>query len=143
MLIPVTVFGKGGILCLHFRKTGWHIASFTLEQMYRLFYLYRASINLKHYHNHLLDLVLLSKMADALKTCSSESIFIIIMINKDDNKSIKILITLQLQSGLINQTAKRAYSCNTPLIHMLCSGVGYLHRAIVDEGRQQCGKPQS
>ena len=140
MLIPVTVFGKGGILCLHFRKTGWHIASFTLEQMYRLFYLYRASINLKHYHNHLLDLVLLSKMADALKTCSSESIVIIIMINKANNKSIQILVTLQLQSGLINPTA---YSFNPPLIHMLCSGVGYLHRAIVDEGRQQCGKPQS
>ena len=140
MLIPVTVFGKGGILCLHFRKTGWHIASFTLEQMYCLFYLYRASINLKHYHNHLLDLVLLSKMADALKTCSSESIVIIIMINKANNKSIQILVTLQLQSGLINPTA---YSFNPPLIHMLCSGVGYLHRAIVDEGRQQCGKPQS
>ena len=37
-------FGKGGILRLCFRKTGWHIAALTLEQMCRLFYLKRASV---------------------------------------------------------------------------------------------------
>ena len=36
-------FGKGGILRLGFRKTGWHIAALTLEQMCRLFYLKRAT----------------------------------------------------------------------------------------------------
>ena len=36
-------FGKGGILHLGFRKTGWHIAVLTLEQMCRLFYIKRAT----------------------------------------------------------------------------------------------------
>ena len=35
-------FGKGGILRLHFRKTGRQIDALTLEQMCRLFYLKRA-----------------------------------------------------------------------------------------------------
>ena len=38
------VFGKGGILRLGFRKTGRHIAVFTLEQMCRLFYLKTANV---------------------------------------------------------------------------------------------------
>ena len=35
-------FGKRGILRLRFRKTGWHIAALTLEQMCCLFYLKRV-----------------------------------------------------------------------------------------------------
>ena len=40
-------FGKGGILRLGFRKTDWHIAALTLEQMCRLFYLKRATLGSK------------------------------------------------------------------------------------------------
>ena len=39
---PQRAFGKGGILHLGFRKTGRHIAAFTLEQMCHLFCLKRA-----------------------------------------------------------------------------------------------------
>ena len=53
MFTPTSVatFGEGGILRLHFRKTGRHIAAFTLEQMCHLFYLKRVSdseIKFKH-----------------------------------------------------------------------------------------------
>ena len=41
--LPQGGFGKGEILRLGFRKTGWHIAALTLEQMCRLFYLKRAT----------------------------------------------------------------------------------------------------
>ena len=37
-------FGKVGILCLRFRKTGRQIAALTLEQMCSLFYLKRATV---------------------------------------------------------------------------------------------------
>ena len=45
MFTPTSVaaFGKGGILHLHFRKTGRHIVALTLEQMCNLFYLKRAT----------------------------------------------------------------------------------------------------
>lgn len=45
MFMPTAVaaFGKGGISHLPFRKTGRHIAAFTLEWMCRLFYLKMAS----------------------------------------------------------------------------------------------------
>ena len=48
MLTPTSVaakwrlFGKEGILPFLFRKTRWHIAAFSLLQMYQLFYLKRA-----------------------------------------------------------------------------------------------------
>ena len=42
--LPQRAFGKGGILRLHFRKTGRDIAVFTLQQMCRLFYLKRATV---------------------------------------------------------------------------------------------------
>ena len=46
MLTPPSeaAFGKGGILRLGFRKTGWHIAALTMEQMCHLFYLKRANV---------------------------------------------------------------------------------------------------
>ena len=40
----MAAFGEGGLLCLHFRKTGRHIATFTLELMCHLFYLKRATV---------------------------------------------------------------------------------------------------
>ena len=44
MFMPTleAAFGKGGVLRLCFRKTGWHIAALTLEQMCLLFFLKRA-----------------------------------------------------------------------------------------------------